>query len=198
MKPFEGLAAPINSDLSILFYRATYEHIAKSPISFPEVLIAEVQSNDKMPFADFTNEDIHDDRTLFTYIDRYLRDFLNLVTGEPNYPFNVATRSPYDEKQLVKIFYRIPGFDPDAHRRVEVSFTVAHQFIESRFASLLKTWIEKSRDLRSACDLYFKRYYLSTIDVELSLYSWFKLSRHIIEHSIFVMMSTCYPTTLSL
>ena len=166
MKPFEGMAASISDNLYILLYRALYENIEKITAPYPEVLIVEIQSNERMRFGENVEVDVYDGTTLIPYIDRYVRDFLNLVTGEPNYPFNIATRSPYDGKQLVKIFYRIPGFDRDARRRVEVSFTFAHQFIESRFASLLKTWIVKSRDLRSACDLYFKRYYLSNIDVE--------------------------------
>ena len=166
MKPFEGVGVPVSDDFHILFYPAAYEEVGANQSPYHEVLIAEIVPEEIMPFYSSVDEDEHDDDAFFPYIDRYLRDFLNLVTGEPNYPFNITAVSPYESEQLVKIYYRIPGFDRDARRRVEVSFTFAHQFIESRFASLLKTWIEKSRYLRSACDLYFKRYFLSNIDVE--------------------------------
>ncbi len=165
MKPFEGVATSTSDGLYILLYRASYENIETNIAPNPEVLIVEIQSDDKMGLGENVNDDADAGNTLIPYIDRYVRDFLNLVTGEPNYPFNIATRSPYNEKQLVKIFYRIPGFDPDARRRVEVSLTVNYEFIESNFPTYLRTWIEKSKALRSACDLYFKRYFLSNIDV---------------------------------
>ena len=162
----QGVEVPLYNDLKILFYRATYEEIGENRVPNPHVLVAEIVADENMPYESHATVDGHETRAFHPYIDRYLRDFLNIVAGKPNYPFNISCMSPYDSKQLVKVFYRIPGYDPDTYRRVEVSFTVDYELIQLRFPSLLKTWIEKSMALRSASDLYFKRYYLSNIDVE--------------------------------
>ena len=89
-----------------------------------------------MPFKSRTTGDENVDGAFFSYIDRYLRDFMNMVTGEPNYPFNIAAISPYDSKQLVKVFYRIPSYDPQAYRRVEVSFTVSLRYYANELCTL--------------------------------------------------------------
>lgn len=162
LQPFHQILVPIKTDVNILFRGVNYEEVGNPQSPYPRVLVAQIISDGKLPL--YGRRD--DDEAFFPYIDRYLRDFMNLVTGEPNYPFNIATVSPFNDKQLVRFYYRLSGYDQDAHRQVEVSFTVAHQDIESRFPLLLKTWIEKSKSLRSACDLYFKRYYLSNIDVQ--------------------------------
>ena len=162
----QGVEAPVDDVLKILFYRATYEEIGEKRPPYPQVLVAQIAADEKMPYESQANEEELATRAFHPYIDRYLRDFLNLVTGEPNYPFNISSVSPYDNKQLVKIFYRIPGYDPEARRRVEVSFTFAYEFIQPRFPFYLKNWVENSSALQLACDLFFKRYYLSNIDVE--------------------------------
>lgn len=166
LKPFEGVRVPVHDDLNILFYRALYEEVGENQSPYPVVLVAQLCPEDEMQFECHASDDEHEAKTFFPYIDRYLRDFLNLATGEPNYPFNISTVSPYDNKQRVKVFYRIPGYDPEASRRVEVSFTLSYDFIQSRFPLYLKTWVENSSALSSACDLFFKRYYLSNIDIE--------------------------------
>lgn len=166
MKPFDGVGVPVRSDLNIFLYRAPYEEVGENQSPYPVVLIAEIAPKNSMPFRSHTNRDEHDDGAFFSYIDRYLRDFMNLVTGAPNYPFNIAAVSPYDSKQLVKVFYRIPSYDPQAQRRVEVSMTVPYDTIQSTFADCLTTWIENSSAWWSACDLFFRRYYLSNIDIE--------------------------------
>ena len=166
MQPFPGIGVRIDDDLDILFYRASYENIGDNNPPHPEVLIAEIRPVRIMAFASPSVNEQEVSQAYYPYIFRYLRDFLNLVTGEPNNPFNIATNSPYDERQLVKIFCRIPGYDPNADRRIEASFTIEYDFIKSKLPEYLKTWISKSSVITSACDLYFKRYYLSNIDVE--------------------------------
>ncbi len=163
LQPFRGVRVPVRDDLNILFYRALYEEVGENQSPYPVVLIAEIRPRDKMPYDSRGN---NDDESFFPFIDCYLRDFMNLVTGEPNYPFNISAVSPYDTKQLVKIFYRIPGYDPEAGRRIEVSFTLSYNFIQSEFSLYFKTWVENANALASACDLFFKRYYLSNIDIE--------------------------------
>lgn len=166
MKPFERVLVAVRDDLKISFSRAPFKEIGTYQSPYSEVLVAEIATNESMPYMTRTTENWNNDDAFFSYIDRYLRDFLNLVTGEPNYPFNISAASPYDCKQLVKVFYRIPGYDEDASHRVEVSFTFAYQFIASKFAIYLRSWIEMSMALRPTLDLYFKQYYQSQIDVE--------------------------------
>ena len=165
MKPFEPVVVPITDDLRITFYRALYEEIGGRHSPYPEVLIAEISSEEAMPYA-IDEEERKNTRAFRPYIDFYLRDFFNIVTGAPNYAYNIAAPSPYESRQLVKIYNRIPGYDPEASNRVEFSFTLSYDFIRSRFPLYLKTWVEKSSALKSACDMFFKRYYLSNIDIE--------------------------------
>ena len=166
MKPFEPMVVHISNDLKIVFCRALYEEIGGRHSPYPEVLIAEIQSNVGMPYISYDLEEEPEKKSFRSYIELYLRDFMNLVTGEPNYPFNIVAPSPYENRQLVKIYNRIPGYDPDAIRRVEWSFTIPYNFFQPRFPRHLKTWMERAEALRSACELYFKRYYLSNIDIE--------------------------------
>jgi len=162
LRPFQHRLVELESDLNVLIRSALYEEVGNRQVPYPRVPVAQIISDRKLPFHGRAD----DSEAFFPYIDHYLRDFMNLVTGEPNYPFNIATVSPYEGEQLVRIYYRIPGYDPNANRKVESAFTFEYGDFFSQFPSLLSNWLSESSKLTSACELFFKRYFLSNIDIE--------------------------------
>lgn len=156
----------LHNGTKIVFQRSNYEEVGASTVPYPEIMVATVIPDGNMRFTVCKSEDGMDAVSYFQYIDCHLRDFLAFATGTPTYPFNVFGKTAFEAEQYIRIYYQIPGYDPAAHRRVEASFTFQYEFVESRLPTLLNNWIEFSKTMRSVCELYFKRYYISNVDNE--------------------------------